>query len=285
LWRIIKPDVEKTVVANLWERNGAMLSILVLDAMHKEESNISGCLETAFRNRELPIKRLTEYHKLKPLLENAIGQVNQFNVFIASFVASEIEYLKLSKMIRQKQENIFIVFAVDKSVDVAVCARPSIRPSGILFIPLEKQRIYQTIKEIYIEYTRKVEQYEHPVFTIKNGGEYFSVNTGDISFFEAQGKKIAIKTRGQEILFYSNFDSVLEQLPDFFIRCHKGYVVNTKLIAQASFTDMCLKLGDQSVIPFSRTYRDQVRAIMESKGLRGNKVYKNAGGFLAAGKA
>ena len=135
----------------------------------------------------------------------------------------------------------------------------------MLYIPLEKARVYQTVSEIYMEYIRVSKHEEQPVFKVKSGGEYFSVNAGDISFFEAQGKKIAIKTRGQEIQFYSNFETIMEQLPDWFARCHKGYVVNTRLISQASFTEMTIILKDQSVIPISRTYRDEIRLLIEPK--------------------
>jgi len=224
-------------------------------------------MKTAFARRDLPIKRLAAHSEITPLLENPFEQARRYNVFIASFSKPESEYIKLARQLRLQRENIFIVFVVDEQVDVMSCVRPSVRPSGVLFIPLDKARIYKTIREIYVEYMRICDREEQPVFKIKSGGEYFSINTSDISFFEAQAKKIAVKTRGQEISFYSNFETVLEQLPDWFIRCHKGYVVNTKLIAQASFTDMSLKLKDQSVIPISRSYRDEVRSLIESKGV------------------
>ena len=245
-----------------------MLSVLLLDTLREKERSVTDLIKTAYAKRDLPIKRLAVFTELSSLLETPAEQIRRFNVLIASFSKPEDEYIKIARRLRLQRENIFIVFVVDKLVDIAACVKPSVRPSGMLFIPLEKPRLYQTIREIYMEYSRLSEREEQPAFVVKSGGEYFSVNTGDISFFEAQGKRIAIKTRGQEILFYSNFETVLGQLPDWFIRCHKGYVVNTKLITQASFTEMTLKLKDQSVIPISRTYRDEVRALIESKGVR-----------------
>jgi len=242
-----------------------MLSVLLLDTLHEEEINMSDILKTAYTQRELPIKRLVAFNELSRLLEHPLEHMRRFNVLVASFSKTEDKYIEFAKSLRQQNENIFIIFVLDKQSDIAVCVRPSVRPSGILFVPLEKKRIYQTIKEIYIEYMRVSEREEQPVFKVKSSGEYFSVNTGEISFFEAQGKKIAVKTRGQEILFYSNFETVLEQLPDWFVRCHKGYIVNTKMIIQASFTEMMLKLKDQSIIPISRTYRDEIRTLIEPK--------------------
>lgn len=213
--------------------------------------------------RELPIKRLLIARELSLLLKNADESIKKCNVFIASFGKMAEAYIEFVKLLRQEKKNIFIVFILDKKADVSACVRPSVRPAGILFIPLEQLRVYQTIREIYIENLRILEREEQPVFTIKNGADYFTINTGDISFFEAQGKKIALKTRGQEILFYSNFNTILEQLPDWFLRCHKGFVVNTKEILKANFTEMTLTLRDKCTIPISRTYKDEIKAFLK----------------------
>ena len=88
------------------------------------------------------------------------------------------------------------------------------------------------------------------------------MKTADISFFEAKGKKIAVKTKGQEILFYSNFETVLRQLPDWFVRCHKGFVVNTRKIQKVNLSEMSLVLIDKCTIPVSRTYRKEIKSIV-----------------------
>jgi len=243
-----------------------VLNVVVLDTLSEETNSISSILNMAFTRRELPIKRLDVVHELSLLL-NALEQIEQCNVFIASFNQIREEYIDFAQSLRYEKENVFIVFVVDKKTDIALCVRPSVRPSGILFIPLDRMRVYQTISEIYNEHLRITSRDEHPPFIIKNGGDYYSINIDDISFFEATGKKIAVKTRGQEILFYSNFETILKQLPDWFVRCHKGFVVNTKQIAQASFTEMTLTLNDKSRIPISRTYRDDLRAIINSLGV------------------
>ena len=242
-----------------------MLSVVVLDTL--ADASVSDLLKSAYAKRDLPIKRLVVCTEFAALIDASLEILKRCNVLIASFSKAIKEYVEFAKRIRRDNDRLFIVFVVEKDVDITAFVRPSVRPSGILFIPLEKARIYQTIKEIYIEYLRASEREDQPVFTIKSGGEYFSVNTGDISFFESQGKKIAIKTQGQEILFYSNFETMLDQLPDWFVRCHRGFVVNAKHIVKTSFTDMTLKLKDKSVIPISRTYREEIRALIEMKGV------------------
>ena len=251
---------------NNYQKGTYMLNVLLLDTLVQNNKNVSDMLKTAYNQRELPISRLALFNEVSALSRYSFENKKQFNVFIATFSKPEEEFIELARMFRMINENIFIVFVVDRIVDVTSCVRPSVRPSGVLFVPLDKQCIYQTVREIYAEFIRVSERETQPVFTVRSEGEYYTVNTGDIMFFEAQGKKIAIKTRGQEILFYSNFESVLEKLPDWFVRCHKGYIVNTNEIVQTSFTKMTLSLRDQSCIPMSRTYRDEIRLLVEAKG-------------------
>ena len=240
-----------------------MLNIVVLDTNSDEEFNISSLLKTAYAKHELPIKSLTIARELSSILQDGKDHMARCNVFVASLLRDAEGSIEFAQSLRRGREDIFIVFVADQKTDIAACVRPSVRPAGVLFIPLEKFRIYKAINEIYEEHTRMAAREVQPVFKIKTGGEYYSLNTGDISFFEAKGKKIAVKTKGQEILFYSNFDTILENLPEWFVRCHKGFVVNTKQIFQTSFTDMTVTLKDKCTIPISRTYRSDVKTSLD----------------------
>jgi DNA-binding LytR/AlgR family response regulator len=160
------------------------------------------------------------------------------------------------------------VFILTRAEDISLVARPSVHPSGVLLAPPERARLYALIREIYAEQIRTKDDHT-PKFTIKTGGEHILISTGSIFFFEAKDKKIALRTENQEISFYSNFDTIIKQLPDWFIRCHKGFVVNTSKIARANLTDMTLTLTDGSVLPMSRSHRQDVS---EALNLIGKKA-------------
>lgn len=240
-----------------------MLSVLVLDTLWEDEPSISSIVKAAYAKRSLPIKRLSVKHELAALLQSGHTLIEQHNVLVVSLRRVSVELIEYVQSLRQSKADMFIVFVLDRSADVTLCVRPAVRPAGILFIPLEWLRVHQTLKEIYAESLRLEAQEAHLAFTIKRGSDYYSISISSISFFEAQGKKIAVKTQGQEISFYSSFDAVLRQLPDHFIRCHKGFVVNTRQIVQVSFSDMTLTLKDNCIIPMSRTYRDAIRALFD----------------------
>ena len=80
--------------------------------------------------------------------------------------------------------------------------------------------------------------------------------------FEAQGRKVALRTKAQEISFYSSFEQLAGQLPEWFLRCHRGYIVNMKKARNVSFAESVIELTDGSSVPLSRTYRDPMRAAL-----------------------
>ena len=123
-----------------------MLSVVVLDTHNGEEINISDILKEAYMGHKLPIKCLTVVNELGLILQNSKRHMEQFDVFISSLMQKPSELIEFAKNLRREKGDIFIVFIANKQTDIAACVKPSIRPSGILFIPLDKIRIYQFIK-------------------------------------------------------------------------------------------------------------------------------------------
>ena len=134
-------------------------------------------------------------------------------------------------------------------------------------------KLYELIKRLYqqAQILSGNEEDDGFLFPVKSGSEVNLLRCCDIYFFESQGRRIAIRTKAQEILIYSNFDQITEQTPDHFIRCHRGYIVNTHKIRSVNYSDNLITMNDDSIVPFSRTYRDEVREAVDrisSGGIR-----------------
>jgi DNA-binding LytR/AlgR family response regulator len=127
-------------------------------------------------------------------------------------------------------------------------------------------KLRRLIKRMYGEIKRLSDDEDEDdgsVFPVKSGAETRLLRACDIFLFEAQGRKVALRTKAQEISFYSNFELLTSQLPGWFLRCHRGYIVNTKKIKSVNFAGSTVCLSDGSNVPFSRSYRDTVRAALE----------------------
>jgi DNA-binding LytR/AlgR family response regulator len=97
-------------------------------------------------------------------------------------------------------------------------------------------------------------------FTVNAGAEFIRIRTRGILFLESRAKLMVIHTVGQELEFYANFNTCMSQLPQHFARCHKSFVVNLRKVRSANFSENTLTLLDNSTIPVSRTYREDIRA-------------------------
>ena len=233
-----------------------MLSILALETHSSESPCASEILQAGCKQRKLPVKRMTTARSVESFIEKA-EDANKYNTIVMSLESVQESHVNLAIKIRAEWRVLFAIFVLGNPADVAAVARPSIQVSGILFSPPDKERLYETIWEVYAEFVRTFQRNQRR-FAVRNGAEQVFVNTEDICFFESQAKKIALKTLSQEISFYSNFDAVLEQLPEGFVRCHKGFVVNSQHIKSVNWRDMSLAISDGSVLPVSRSYKQAV---------------------------
>jgi len=111
-------------------------------------------------------------------------------------------------------------------------------------------------------------QSTHHRFKVKIGAETFFFNHEDICFFEARAKEMVIKTFSAEKSWYASFADVFEQLPEGFMRCHKGFAVNLQHIRNFNSRDMELNIADGSSIPVSRSYKHEVVKALNSMSSR-----------------
>lgn len=99
------------------------------------------------------------------------------------------------------------------------------------------------------------------------GSEYFDYEVGrtakrllfkNILFFESRRRQIIIYTVQNpetEDVFYGTIGDLEERLPENFVRCHRGFIINTDRIESLS-TDSAVISGHR--IPVSRKYKDSV---------------------------
>ena len=90
-----------------------------------------------------------------------------------------------------------------------------------------------------------------------SGDETVSINTDDIAYLEAFGKKTQITLKdGKEILCTCGLSAAAEKLGEGFASCHRSYVVNIAYIRSISKTD--ITLDDGKKIPLSRRIYDSI---------------------------
>ena len=233
-----------------------MLRILVVE--NEREDGAFALLRQG--QGELPVQALERC--LLPSFPHQRIEAGQYHlVLLAPEGEADEGMIQALADLRRRNGRLFVALALPPGADLSRFIRPSIQPSGVLFIPLVRERLFALVQEIETERART--EGPEAVFTVKTGGETFYIETGRICFFEARSKKIAIKTDVQEILFYSSFEKLQQQLPAQFTRCHKGFLINTDQVRSVNWAEMEVVMRDGSHIPISRTGRQVLRSAME----------------------
>ena len=173
--------------------------------------------------------------------------------------------LRVARSVRQSSESVFILLVCDRSRDISACIRPGIRPSGVLFRPVQNAHLRDLLDEITGELDRLIGSEADDVFIFKSEGASHRVPFRDILFFEACNKKVVLHTTGQEIGYYDSIDNLVGVLPPYFTRCHRSFLVNVNKIEELRGADMELRLTGGVRIPVSRSCRDTVRQAMSGQ--------------------
>ena len=182
-----------------------------------------------------------------------------FDAVFLSFDECNEPVLRVAGTVRQSGEMTFILLVSDKINDLSPLFRPKIRPSGVLFRPVQNTQIRDMLDEIASELDRLSERNPEDLFVFKAEGALRRIPFRDILFFEASVKKVLIHTKGQEIGFYDSIENLTASLPPYFIRCHRSFIVNTQMVKELRGAEMELGLKSGESIPFSRSYRSAVK--------------------------
>jgi len=145
-----------------------------------------------------------------------------------------------------------------KAVEDALLARPAYyRCNGFLLPPIDPDAMQQLLNSIYTDYSKKNAPYGG-FFSFKMRDIVYRLPYNKILFFESSQKKVIARTAAQEYEFYSSLDEISNSTPSFFMRIHRGFCVNLRFIDALSLNDKTVTMQDGSVLPFSRTFRQNL---------------------------
>jgi DNA-binding LytR/AlgR family response regulator len=173
---------------------------------------------------------------------------------------------KTARTVRQSGEMIFMLLVNDRTRDLSPLLRPNIRPSGVLFRPVQNSDIREFLDEIANELDRLAHVKANELFIFRTEGVTRRIPFTDILFFEASSKKVIIHTKGQEITYYDSIENLIALLPDYFIRCHRSFIVNIHKVKELRRAEMELRLTSGERVPFSRSCRETVRQVVYRTG-------------------
>lgn len=99
---------------------------------------------------------------------------------------------------------------------------------------------------------------EQKKLMLKDGEDMVFVPVGDIIYMEAQNQDIRIVTESKEYFRRYNMKDYEEELKSyFFVRCHRGYLVNLAYVVRVSGREVTMNNGES--IPMSRMKEKSIK--------------------------
>ena len=226
------------------------------------------------RRRGLSLKeRLDMFSERESMLYTGdVADGLSHDAFFLSFGECNEPAMRTAQSVRQSGDGIFLLLVSDRNCDLSPFFRPKIRPSGVLFRPLQNSQLRDFLYEIAEELERLSEADSGDMFMFKSEGATYRVPIKDILFFEASNKRVVLHTAGQDIAYYDSIDNLSTMLPQCFVRCHRSFIVNIRKIESMHGANMELLLAGSYRVPFSRSRRDQVIQALTAAAACGPQV-------------
>lgn len=163
------------------------------------------------------------------------------------------------EVLREKYPKAALVLIADMTLSPVTYMKPTILAAALLLKPLQEPMVEQVIKEIFRCYIQR--EAEEEVLVIETREEKQRIPYSQILYFEARSKKIYVCTQNYEYGFYDTMDHLEEQYSERFIRCHRSFMVNRKMIEQVKLSQNYLTLSGGVEIPLSRSYKSQIKEL------------------------
>ena len=164
------------------------------------------------------------------------------------------------KRVRSSYADMGIMLIADSSTSPLEYLRPGIRADTLIIRPVKYELLKEAVDNLVADGLERMKRHDgEDSFVLETREGRTFIPYDNIYYFEAREKKIFVNTIENEIPFYSTIDDLANALPAQFSRCHRSYIVNINKIKKIVSTENMIELSSGFTVPFSRTYKSQIR--------------------------
>ncbi len=129
-----------------------------------------------------------------------------------------------------------------------------------LLFPIDKNELRKTFLKILKLENKQVSS----KLCIRSNGDYHFISFDEILYLKADNNTTDFYLQnGKIIAGFKTMKFYESQLPFFFFRIHNSYIVNIRFVSRINLSkSLCYILDNTYKIPFSRTYKTQIDAII-----------------------
>lgn len=131
--------------------------------------------------------------------------------------------------------------------------------SGFLLLPIEQINLQKCLMRY-----QKTHKSLASKISIKSNGDYHFINPNDIIYLKADSNTTDFYLKnGKIISAFKTLKHYEQLLPFYFFRIHHSYLINIDYVSRINLGKCnCYLDNNEIILPFSRTYKDNIDAIL-----------------------
>ena len=191
-------------------------------------------------------------------IQNSLMSENEYHLIIWDIDEVKESLQKLKEFRRKHRLSMLIIIAREETSPL-VYLIPQISPDGLLLKPFSRGEVGETLDPVFEELNTRFFGSNEKTFVVerREGNAYIPLDK--IDYFEAREKKIFLRSGREEYGFYCSLDELQTRLPEYFVRCHRSYIVNSHKIKLIDNRKNEVILWNRSSVLISRTYRKNLK--------------------------
>lgn len=144
----------------------------------------------------------------------------ELDIIFLDIQMERLNGIEIAAKIRETNERVVIIFITNNPQ--YSLAGYSVDALDYLIKPVS----HELLERVLPRALRRLGNSEHACLTIHNNDGYFVINTMDINYIELENRRVIIHTRNRSITCLKTLQSMEEQLPETFFRCHSAFLIN-----------------------------------------------------------
>lgn len=190
-----------------------------------------------------------------------IIQKNKIDIFLIDIQLEDGNGYEMAKRIRKidkyKLSHVIFITAVPTH---AMMAYENIHCYSYILKPIDQSLLKEQLLTLIKYGTNKTEKDDVIKLELDLKSCKYIVNVDDIIYMEAINQKKYLKTTKDCIeLTRITMKSMMNKFPEYFIRCHKSFIINTNRIEYVDKTKKVVRIeGADDMIPIGRKYYDDI---------------------------
>jgi len=187
-----------------------------------------------------------------------------FDIVFMDYQMSGISGIETAEKLRLNKNNTIIIFL--SSYSEVVFQSFEVNTFRFLVKPLDRRKLFAALDDYFASLNSERR------FLIKQSGTTYWVPFREILYFEAQNQYTTIRTFDNIYKFSDTISKAEKLLPrEYFVRCHRSYIVNLEHIRNHSTTDILLDNGERALISRNlyKGFKEQYIVYIKGKAFKG----------------